>query len=98
LPTEEDRRQVIVLIRVLSDELNAGYQDMEKSVIVSVNGKDLSTMKDLVTAFEEHTGTYHTIVDEKGKTIVLKRQKVEARNDDILEKYKVGEDRSADLR
>ena len=87
-PTE-DRREVVVLIRVLGDVINVGYQGMENSVIVKVNGNNISTMGDLVPAFEQHTGRYHTIVDEKGRTIVLEKAKAEERNDYILKKYKV---------
>lgn len=93
----ENRREVVVLIRVLGDEINVGYQGMENSVIAAVNGKHISTMDDVVSAFEMHTGSYHTVVDEKGRTIVLKKAMVDARNDFILKKYKIGADRSANL-
>ena len=94
----EDRREVIVLVRVLSDEINVGYEGMENSVIVTVNGKDVSTIDDLVSAFEQNAAEYHTILDEKGRTIVLVKAKVDERNDYILRKYKVVADRSPDLR
>jgi hypothetical protein len=94
----EDRREIVVLIRVLGDKINVGYQGMENSVIVSVNGRNISTMDGLVAAFEEHDGAYHTIIGEQGRTMVLDRAKVDARNDYILKKYKVNADRSPDLR
>lgn len=94
---EDDRREIIVLIKVLADEINVGYHDLEHNVISYVNGKKISTMKDLVDAFEEHEGKYHSIVDERGYKIVLDKSKVDENNQRILEKYKINSDRSKDL-
>nr|MBP7323060.1 trypsin-like peptidase domain-containing protein [Deltaproteobacteria bacterium] len=93
-----NRRQVIVLIRVLADELNAGYQGLEHAIIVSVNGRKISAMKDLVAAFEEHQGDTHTIIDEKNRIIILERANLAENSQRILQKYKIASDRSADLR
>jgi S1-C subfamily serine protease len=91
------REQVIVLAKVLSDELNTGYQDEENEVIQSVNGRTISSIRDLVAAFEQNDGRYHVIRDENGYTIVLDRQKVNTLGPGILGKYRVGSDRSLDL-
>lgn len=96
-PTEE-RRGVIVLVKVLADEVNVGYHDWRYNVISYVNGKKISTMKDLVRAFEDYGGRYHTIVDERGYEIVLERDKVQEANQRILKKYKINSDRSENLR
>ncbi|MCK4649008.1 trypsin-like peptidase domain-containing protein [bacterium] len=96
-PTEE-RREVIVLVKVLADEVNVGYYDWRYNVISYINGKKISTMKDLVSAFEDYEGSYHTIVDERGYEIVLERDKIQEANQRILKKYKINSDRSEDLR
>jgi S1-C subfamily serine protease len=96
-PTDE-RRQVIVLIKVLADEINIGYHDHTDRVITSVNGIKISTMEDLVKAFEEHDGKYHIIEDEKGFKLVLEREKVVKNRTQILKKYRIEYDRSKDLR
>ncbi len=95
-PTE-DRREVVVLVKVLADEINAGYHDWKNRVICCVNGKGICTIKDLVKAFEEHEGMYHIIVDEGGQKIVLDKTKVDTYGQGILEKYKINADRSKDL-
>lgn len=93
----ENRREVVVLATALADELNVGYQDLEDIVIVEANGKKLATVGDLVRAVEDNVGEYHVFVDSKGKKIVLDRKKTDERGKLILDKYKVGEDRSGDL-
>ncbi len=93
----DDRREIVVLVKVLADEINAGYHNRKNRVISHVNGKRISTMKDLVSAFEEHKGKCHVIEDESGYKIVLDRNKVEKNGKRILKKYKINSNRSKDL-
>lgn len=95
-PTDE-QREIVVLVQVLADEINVGYHDLRYNVISYVNGKKISTLKDLVSAFEEHEGKYHIIVDERGHKIVLDKSKVDKSSQRILKKYKISSDRSKDL-
>jgi S1-C subfamily serine protease len=96
-PTRE-RRQIVVLVKVLADEINVGYHEYMCNVISYVNGKRISTMNDLVKAFESNVAEYHTIMDERGHQIILDRNKVHKTNGAILKKYKIDSDRSQDLR
>jgi S1-C subfamily serine protease len=93
----EDQREIVVLAKVLADEVNVGYHNLKNRVISHVNGKKISTMEDLVKAFEEHEGSYHVIVDERGYKIVLDKGKVDRSSQGILKKYKINADRSKDL-
>jgi len=94
----KDRKQVIVLTKVLGDEVNVGYEDFNNNVISKVNGKNVSSIEDLVRAIECNEGKYHIIVDEDGNQIVLEKSKVNERNQEILRKYKIPTDRSEDLK
>jgi S1-C subfamily serine protease len=93
-----DRRQVIVLTKILGDDLTVGYDEFKDHVITHVNGKAISTMADLVKAFEDNQGAYHVIIDEWGNQIVLERGKAAEARGKILEKNKIDADRSVDLR
>jgi len=95
-PTE-DRREIVVLVKVLADESNVGYHELRNNVISSVNGREISAMKDLVNAFEENEEKYHRIVDEQGYQIVLEKKKVDENREKILNKYRISSDRSKDL-
>jgi S1-C subfamily serine protease len=96
-PTE-DRREIVVLVKVLADEINVGYHDWRNNVIASVNGRKIADMRDLVEAFEENTGAYHTVVDEEGYLLVLDKSEVDENHERILRKYRISSDRSGDLR
>jgi S1-C subfamily serine protease len=96
-PTQK-RKELVVLVNVLADDINLGYHDVEDRVITQVNGKRISNMQDLINAFEQHDGDYHEIVDESGYRIVLDKHKVDLHEQHILKRYNVGSDRSADLR
>ncbi len=90
--------QVIVLTKVLGDEITVSYEDFKNNVITQVNGKQISSMEDLVKAIEFNEGKYHIIVDEQGNQIVLESSKVSEANQRIFNKYKIRSDRSEDLR
>ncbi|MBL7176627.1 MAG: trypsin-like peptidase domain-containing protein [Desulfobacteraceae bacterium] len=95
-PTD-DRSEIVVLVKVLADEINAGYHTAKNRVISYVNDVQISTMKDLVKAIEEHEGKYHIIVDEDGYKIVLDKEKVDENSKRILGRYRINSDRSRDL-
>ena len=94
---ETNRRQVVVLVKVLADEINVGYHDFVDTVIARVNDRPISTMADLLKAVETHTGPYHVVEDTHGFRLVLDREKVEAANTAILNRYGIPADRSPDL-
>jgi hypothetical protein len=94
----DDRKEVIVLVEVLADEINVGYHDIDNRVVSHVNGKKISTMEDLVAAFEKNEGKYHLILDERGHQIVLDRRKVDQNSQRILKRYRIASDRSEDLK
>ncbi len=94
----DSRRQVILLTKVLADEINQGYHDYENLVIVKVNGRSISDMKDLVKAFEENREAYDIIEDDNGVKIVLKRDSAQKFNSRILKLYQIDSDRSGDLK
>ena len=86
------------MVKVLADELNIGYHTSQNVVISSVNGTLVSSMKDLVNAFELNKGKYHVVEDMNGFIVTLNREKAEEANAGILKKYRIISDRSDDLR
>ncbi len=93
-----DRRNVVLLTSVLSDEINAGYEELTDAVIVRANGRKVSTLRDLKEAVEANNALFHVFVDEQGHEIVIDAAKAKERGDIILKRYKVDSDRSADLK
>jgi S1-C subfamily serine protease len=95
---EEDQRETVIMVKVLADEINIGYHNSQDVVVSYVNGKKISTMRDLVAAFEQHEGEYHVIEDVRGYKIVLTKMSVDEHSAKILKKYKIKSDRSDDLK
>ena len=92
---EKNRREILILSKVLADDANIGYHDFVNGVINKVNGIKLKEMKDLVEAFEtEEDVRYHEIEDIRGFKIVLDKKKVVNAKKRILENYKIASDRS----
>ena len=94
----EDKKEIVVLVKVLADEINTGYFLKTNCVISYANGKKISNMRDLVYAFEKNKGRYHVITDKNGYKIVLDKNKVDQNNERILKRYKIACDRSRDLK
>ncbi len=93
-----DKREIVLLTKVLADEINLGYHDMDNAVIEKVNGKKIADMADLVKSVEEHKELFHVFEDDSGNKIVLKRGMSDKFSGRILETYKIKSDRSEDLK
>ncbi len=95
---KSDRQQVILLSRLLPDNINIGYQQLNNLVISSINGQPISTMHDVIHAIESHQGAHHTILSEDHKHIVLERLSAEKHHPIILNNYRINANRSDDLK
>lgn len=93
-----EKREIVLLTKVLADEINLGYHDIDNVVVEKVNGKQITDMKDLVKAIEENIELFHVFEDDSGNRIVLKRGMVDKYSSRILETYKIKADRSEDLK
>jgi S1-C subfamily serine protease len=87
-PTEE-RTEVVVLVRILGDEVNVGYQGFLYEVLVEANGIRTRDLSSLVQAIEDNTGPFHVLLTEAGKKIVLDRVKVEESEERIIQNYRI---------
>jgi hypothetical protein len=88
----------VILLDILPDEVNVGYDDFRNWVITEINGIKINKILDLVDAFEKHDGDYHRILMEfHDAEIVLSKKGLERKSRSILQKYKVIADRSPDL-
>ena len=93
----EDKREIVILSKVLADEINVGYHNVHDKIVHYVNDKRIANMNDLVNAFESYRGKYHVILDEMGYRIVLEKKKVDDNGQKILQKYGINSNRSRDL-
>ena len=94
----DDRKEIVLITKVLADEINLGFHDIDNIVIAKVNDKKISAMKDVVDAIENHKGIYHIIEDEIGKKIILRKDQVDKFSSRILQTYRIDSDRSDNLK
>jgi S1-C subfamily serine protease len=92
------REEVVVLIDVLKDQLNAGYGYYASSVVSKVDGTAVASLRHLAELLERQGGeTRHILLEESDCEIVLAHEDARRRTPAILERYRVPADRSPDL-
>jgi len=98
----EERRQVVVLTKVLADSINVGYDDCTNSSIMMCNNVPIRDLRHLVDVIEDTPPDQEiiTVVTGENGVIVLPAPHQEMARDAterILRIYKIQQDRSVDL-
>jgi hypothetical protein len=91
--------EVVIIIKVLAGDFNNGYDDLVNRRIMAASGKLIHNLRELIEAVE--TDTDEPLVVFKtvdNQTIAIDRKSAEAAQDEILSTYRIGEDRSSDLK
>ena len=96
IPTK-DRQEIIVILKVLPDEINVGYHNGSGLVVTEVNGIKISSMSDLISIIESNSKEYTVIKIADGAIGVIDRQKAAKSEQQILEKFGITSNRSRDL-
>jgi S1-C subfamily serine protease len=92
-----NRQEVVIIVDVLSDEVNMGYEDMYWEIVERVNGKEVGSLDDLVQAIESNRSACHVIEIDQGDQIVLNRREADKSRRRILKQYRISADRSDNL-
>jgi hypothetical protein len=88
---EQKRKEVVVLLDVLPDDINVGYHDVGKDVVTKINGRDIKSFRDLVTVINEvKTSEEYTIIEtEHASRIILNNKGIEEVNSEILKRNNI---------
>ena len=87
------RREVILMQRVLPDQVNRGYQSWEDEVVRLVNGVAPRDMTHLAELIDRAQGRWLRVLMQDGHLITLDRAAARAASERILEDYGIAEDR-----
>ncbi len=90
--------QIIIISKIMSDDINRGYQNLANSIVKSINGMLIKDMKNLKQEIEKTKGQYITFTLENGKHIVLEFKKAKETSPKILKRYGINFSSSKDLR
>lgn len=92
-PTDVD--EIIILLSVLSDDANDGYQELEHLVIKKVNGISIRNFQEFIKL--TNSNDFIIIEDIKGLTIVIDGALAKERDPIIQEVYNINKMYSSDL-
>jgi len=91
--------EVVIITKILADDINSSYDGMVNRRITEVNGKKIINLRDLIRTVEaDGADPYVVFKTEDNETIALERQKAEGAHDAILATYQISEDRSPDFK
>jgi len=93
-----DNEEIVVLLKILPQAVNKGYEEYSALHIVKVNDQKVNSLRELIAIVEKDTSEYVTFQDLEGIKIVLDRKEAEASLNNILSIYDVPSDRSPDLK
>jgi S1-C subfamily serine protease len=89
----EKRREIVFISQILADKLTAGYQHTSDLTVDTIDGKEISSLEDVVRTIEESENEFVVIECFDGRKIVLEKSKIAERHDEILKKYQIHSDR-----
>ena len=87
-PTK-DKKEIVLLTRVLPSELTKGYDRIRNVTITKVNGKSFKDFKEFVQILENSKERFTVFEDEYNYKIVLKREDVLKKQKEILSRYNI---------
>jgi len=90
-------QQVVVLSQVLASEVNIGYEDIINTQVISLNGRKVNNLKDLVVMVEHCGDEYLNFDLDYNQKVVLHAARSKQATRDILATHCIAQDRSVDL-
>ena len=96
IPTR-GRLEVVVLQKVLADEVNQGYHGFESQVVVRTQGKRVRDLRHLISIVEATKDEFLRFELASGERLVVERALAEKRGRMILKRYGLPRERSEDL-
>jgi S1-C subfamily serine protease len=95
---DEKREELVLLKRMLSSSLTKGYHRDELSVIESINGQKFKNFRAFVKLLENSQEKFIVLEDEEHYQMVLNREEVLAKEQEILGRYNIKVKKSDDLK
>jgi len=92
-----DYREPVVLQKVLADQVNQGYHDLESLLVESVNDRPIGDLRELIEVVESAEGRFLDVLAHDGRRVVIDRAEASRRQQFIFDLFGVPEDRSPDL-
>jgi hypothetical protein len=94
---EKRRKEIVVLLKVLPDEINIGYHGHGYEIITKVNGQEFDSFKQFVKLIEDTQGENIVFEDEYKEKIILSRKDIAKITQDIIRRNNIPSQFSDDV-
>ena len=94
---EKRKKNIVVLLKVLSDEVNIGYHDHTYEIITKVNGKEFDSFKQFVKLIEDTQGENIVFENEYKEKIILTCKDIDKITQDIIRRNNIPSQFSEDV-
>ena len=94
---EKRKKEMVVLLKVLPDEINIGYHDRGNEIITKVNGKEFDSFKQFVKLIEDTQGENIVFEDEYKEKIILTCKDIAKITQDIVIRNNISSQFSDDV-
>jgi len=97
---DEAREEIVVLLNVLPDDINVGYHSYGNDVVKSINGKDISSFKDLVELLiqAKNNEQFTVIKTERHRKIIIANDNLDEIDANILKRNNIVHQYSDDVK
>ncbi|MBU4377449.1 MAG: trypsin-like peptidase domain-containing protein [Candidatus Omnitrophica bacterium] len=94
---EKRKKEIVVLLKVLPDEINIGYHGRGYEIITKVNGKEFDSFKQFVKLIEDTQGENIVFEDEYKDKIILSCKDIDKTTQDIIRRNNISSQFSDDV-
>lgn len=95
---EEDKDEVVVLLKVLASDMSRGDNDFGMWPIDKINGEAFKNFKAFYKKMQSVTSAYIVLEDKDGVQVIIDKNEAQTKQSAILKKYNIEFDKSIDLR
>mgnify|MGYP001569247685 FL=1 len=94
---EKRKKEIVVLLKILPDEINIGYHGRGFEIISKVNGKEFDSFKQFVELIEDAQAENIVFEAEDKEKIVLPRKDIDKITQDIIKRNNISNQFSDDV-
>lgn len=93
----ESKKDVVVLLDVLADDISVGYFDYGNEVISKVNGQTFSSFEEFVKLVEKNTSKFCVFETEQKFPLIISTERIDEITSEILRRNNIPSQYSADV-
>ena len=94
----KEKKEAVVLLKVLASDLTRGNNDFGMWPIEKVNGEKFVDFNDFYQKMQNASEQYIVLEDEDGVKVIIDKDETQTKQKELLKKYNIEYDKSIDLR